>query len=224
MSPRLSKVLLLLFMLSNIAVGLFGFFALRSVDEKYSALLLRVVPTLNDLQVLSAGATAAMRQMNPDVLMASGQSGGPGQSARQAIESDAQQRSVLLGRYWLPSNSEKRTNFERTGAAFTRAAIKFLDLTKDLPSAEARQSREQMVRPAFEAYQVAITQATEALQADGIQTSDALTMTTGRLSKVVLAAGSWPAAVFLMILFGSLLVFLFFVRTGVFRNDDHSRI
>jgi len=165
-----------------------------------------------------------MHQTNPNVLMSSGQSGEPGRSARQAVEHDAQQRSVLLGRYWLPSDSEKRVNFERAGANFTRAANEFLNLAQALPAPEANQRREQMLRPAFEAYLVAITQATAALEADGIQTSDALSVTTGRLSKVLLAAGSWPAAVLLIILFGSVVVLLFFVRSGVFRSDENWRM
>ena len=219
MSSRLSKVLIFLFLLSNIAVGLFGFFALRSVDEKYSALLLRVVPTLNDLQALSAGVTTAMRQTNPDVLMVTGKSVEPFQSARQAVQNEAQQRSIVLGRYWLPSKPEKRMKFEHAGADFTRAATEFLDVAISLSATEAAQRREQMVRPAFDAYLVAITQATEALHADGIQTSDALTRTTGRLSTIVLAGGSWPAAVLIAILFGSLGAFLLFIRTGIFRSE-----
>ena len=219
MSPRLGKVLVLLLMLSNIGVGLFGFYSLRAVDEKYSMLLLRVVPTLNDLQTLSTEATAAMHLTNPIVLKPSTQNEEPAKSARLAIEHDARQRSVLLGRYWLPSDSEQRVNFESAGANFTRAANDFLDLAKDLPEPEASHRRERMLRPAFAHYLAAITQATTALEADGIEASDALTLKTGHLSKILIAVGSWPAAVLLMILFASLFIFLFFVRSGVFRTD-----
>ena len=65
---RQLKLLVVLLIISNIALGAFGFFFLRSIDQKYSALIDQSVPTLAALHKLTIKASEAMRSTNPTLL------------------------------------------------------------------------------------------------------------------------------------------------------------
>src|SRR5205814_8803362 len=62
---RQLKLLVVVLVLSNIGLGIFSFYLLRSVDRTYSDLIDRSVPVLNDLQTLTALAVRAMRGTHP---------------------------------------------------------------------------------------------------------------------------------------------------------------
>jgi hypothetical protein len=47
---RQLKVLVILLLLSNIALGAFGFYFLRRIDQRYSSLIVQAVPAMNQRQ------------------------------------------------------------------------------------------------------------------------------------------------------------------------------
>ena len=65
---RQLKLLVMVLIISNVALGAYGFYLLRTIDRNYSALIDQSVPILNRLQTLTAGASDAMRSTNPDLL------------------------------------------------------------------------------------------------------------------------------------------------------------
>ena len=115
-------MLVLVLVISNIALGGFGFYFLRGLDEKYSALLGQTVPALSDLQTLTAMAGEAMHRTNPNLMGPPGEQGQMLERTRQAIEDDRALRGTVLRRRWLPTDANERREFERAGDAFTRAA------------------------------------------------------------------------------------------------------
>ena len=62
---RQLKILVMLLLLSNVALGVFAFYFLRGIDRKYSTLIGDIVPTLNDLQGLTVSTNEAMHGTNP---------------------------------------------------------------------------------------------------------------------------------------------------------------
>jgi hypothetical protein len=215
---RSAKVIIFILVVSNIASGIFSFYSLRALDAKYSALLAQSVPTLNDLQTLTAMTVETMRSTNPSVLSL------PNQDsivrARQLIQNEEQLRRGLLQRHWLRPDSEERLEFERAGDALTRAATSFVDSFPNSAPSEMNQQRDEVLRPAFQRYQVATTKAADALEADSLQTSNALTTKTGSVSRLILAAGTWPLAILFTLVLASALVLLYLARFSLFKKEE----
>src|SRR5260370_22456378 len=86
---RQLKIIIVVLVLSNIALGGFGFYFLRAIDRKYSDLIDRAIPTLNDMQTLTAVSMKAMRTTHPNLFGESPESRSRGlQTARGALERD----------------------------------------------------------------------------------------------------------------------------------------
>src|SRR3954467_15643781 len=62
---RRLRILVIALLCSNIGLGLFGFYVLREIDRKYSRLIAETVPSLNELQTITATSIEAMRGTNP---------------------------------------------------------------------------------------------------------------------------------------------------------------
>src|ERR1700747_2050028 len=64
---RQLKLLVVLLILSNVAIGAFGFYSLRAIDRKYSTLIDQTVPALDELTRLTNSSVETMRSTNPTV-------------------------------------------------------------------------------------------------------------------------------------------------------------
>ena len=215
---RSAKALIFVLVVSNIATGIFSFYSLRAVDAKYSALLAQSVPTLNDLQTLTAMTVETMRSTNRSVLSSLNEN--PIERARESIHNEEELRRSLLQRHWLPNDSEQRLEFERAGDAFTRAATTFVESFTNSAPSEMNRQRDEVLRPAFRRYQTATTKAADALEAESLQTSDALTTRTGNISRLILAAGTWPLAILFTLVLTSALVLLYLARFSLFKKEE----
>src|SRR5689334_2970976 len=99
---RQLKLLVAILFISNVALGGFGFYFLRATDRKYSSLISQAVPTLNDLQTLTASSMDAMRSVNPIAFNDASQSRVDlAKKARSALERDRTLRNAVLKRSWL---------------------------------------------------------------------------------------------------------------------------
>jgi len=193
---RQLKVLVVVLILSNIALGFLGFYFLRALDRKYSRLIDQAVPTLHQLQTLTAASLDAMRSTNPTLLGDSPQSRTEMlQRARVAIERDRDLRDRALKREWLSTETDERLNLETAGETFSRAATEIVSLFESGDRVEASRQREQSVRPAFDRYVAATTKAADALRAQSLRRSDTLTATTGSVSNMLLGLASWPVII-----------------------------
>ncbi len=218
---RQLKILVAVLIISNIALGVFGFSFLRTLDRKYSALIDRAVPTMNDLQELTTVAEAAMRGTNPILFGDSSQTRTEtSQRGHNAVDRDRNLRNSILQREWLFKNVEERMNFHNLGEAFSRTAEKIIGLLESAENAEAGRQREELLRPAFERYIAATAKAANVLEAQSLKTSNALTAKTGSMSNMMIGFASWPL-ITLGIFFFVTAVFVIVVLLNVFfRNSE----
>jgi hypothetical protein len=200
-SLRNLKLLVILLAASNILIGAFSVYLLRKVDDRYSELINRSVPVLNDMQTATALAMEAMRGTNPNLF-----TGTPEERARQsqrgrtALQRDRDLRASLLSRDWLTKDAPERIEFQKAGEEFTRLATSVSEAFDAGKNDVANQLREDALRPAFERYVAALTKVADELQAHSMKTSDALTAKTNTLSAVVMSVASWPVLVLVLLL------------------------
>ena len=219
---RQLKIIIVVLVLSNIALGCFGFYFLRAIDRKYSDLIDLAVPTLNDMQTLTAVSGDAMRATRPVLFGETTQSRTEAaQKARLALERDRTLRNSILKREWLTRDTDERVDFQNAGEDFTRAAAGVIGLLEAGQATDARQRREQSLRPAFNRYVTATTKAADVLEAQSMKTSDLFTAKTVSLSKVMLALGSWPVmmmGIFLMIT--AVFIIAVLLKVFIFREES----
>jgi hypothetical protein len=165
---------------------------LRTIDRKYSTLIDQTVPTLNELQTLTAVSMAAMHNTSPTLFDTSPEGI---QHAHGAIESDRALRGKALERKWLALKPNERKEFRDAGDAFTRGALEVVALIESGRSPEANQLREQSLRPVFHRYVESTTKTADILEADSLKMSDTLTEKTGNFSHVMLGIGGWPVVI-----------------------------
>jgi hypothetical protein len=219
-SVRNLKLLLLVLLVSNVGLGLLSFFLLRSVDQRYTELLARTVPLLNDLQTLTAKSVNAMRGTNPDgverVL------GDPAKLSRfyGVVGDERALREKILSRPWPADLVSGRNEIERAGVQFTQRCLETLDLQGKGERAASLRIRDERLKPAFEDYLNTLTKASDLVEADSDKVSEQFSGTTVSFSRIVLGVGIWP-----VIAVGALLV-LTAVFLGVlmlaFRGKDLS--
>src|SRR5437763_1331288 len=204
---RQLRALVILLIVSNIALGAYGFYLLRTIDRNYSILIDQSVPILNGLQTVTAMASDAMRSTNPDLLteyklepaeVANG--------ARAAMRRDKALREELLNRNWLVNAETQRVSVQQAGQTFNRVAAEVINLIEANKAAEANRQREAELRQAYNGYLAATTKAAELLQNKSLETSGNLSVRSGNLARLMLSLGTWP-----MMILGA-----FFLFTAVF--------
>jgi hypothetical protein len=193
---RQLKTLVVVLVLSNIALGVFCFFTLRTLDRRYSDLIGRSVPLQNDLQTITALAVSAMHTTNPALF----DNAGPAQvraveRGRAAVARELALRTKVLRDEWMPGVAAGRAEFEQAGEAFGRAALDFLNLIDGGATADAVRLREEKIRPAFDRYLSATTHAADLLQVESLRVSDEFSAKTGSVSTLVLGFASWPVLI-----------------------------
>ena len=219
---RQLKIIIVVLVLSNIALGGFGFYFLRAIDRKYSDLIDRAIPTLNDMQTLTAVSMKAMRTTDPTLFGESSQSR-PGriQAARVALERDRDLRTSILKREWLSRDTEERVDFQSAGEVFSRAAAEVIDLLESGRTADASKQREESLRPAFERYLETTTKAADVLEAESLKTSDLFTERTVSMSRIMLGLASWPVMILgIFLLITAVFIIAVLLKVFIFRDES----
>lgn len=214
---RRMNLLVVLLVVSNIVTGALGFYLLKNLDEKYSELIQRSVPVLNDMQTLTARSTKAMRATDPSIYV-----GGPdqvavaAQRAREAIKADQALRESLSRTDWMPDATEKKKALERAGETFSEVSTKVVGILASGRTEEAGRVRENELRPAFEQYQAVITKTADDLQDHSLAASQKFTAGTASSAKLIIGFAGWPVIVLfsLLILTVLFVVVLMFVFRG----------
>lgn len=196
-SLRNLKRLVAILVVSNIALGVFSVYQLRSVDRRYSELLDHGLPAMNDLQTLTAESVTAMRGTGPNLFSASAKNRlALLQSAQAALDRDRDFRNRLVRGEWLVSNPSGKAVFQKAGDEFTQVSLDVLRLAAAGKMEEASRMRDETVRPAFDRYLDATTKVADLLQADIEQTNVTYTAQTNHLSELMLGLAGWPLLVF----------------------------
>ena len=216
-SLRNLKRLVVILIASNIALGVFSVYLLRTVDRRYTELLDRSVPVLNDLQTLTAESVSAMRGTGPALFAATEKNRAALlQSAQAALKEDREFRNRLVRGDWLSSKPKGKLNFQQAGEAFTKDSLEVLRLLEAGNAEEASRLRDNVVRPEFDHYLDAITKVADDLEAESLQTNSDYTARTNSLTTVVLGVAGWPLLVFgvLLVLVAVLVVAMMIAFRG----------
>jgi hypothetical protein len=218
---RRLKILVILLILSNIALGVFGFCFLRAIDRNYTNLIGRSVPTLNDLQTQTAVSMEAMRSTNPILFSeASANRADLVERARRALERDRVLRGAVLKREWLSAGNVEGRDFREAGEAFAVGATRIITLLDSGDLAEAGRQREKELRPVFDRYVAATTKAADVLEEESLRTSGALTAGTLSTSKIMLGLASWPVMLLgAFLLITAVFVIAVLVKVFLFREE-----
>ncbi len=207
---RQLKFLVVVLIVSNLVLGFFGVHLLRDVDRKYSALIEQAVPSLNELQTLTALSMEAMRNTNPTLFVAPAQGRAEMVTrARAALDRDRDMRKHALQREWLSVKGDDRPNLEESGQAFSRTAAQVVNLIESGDATGAARLREQSLRPVFDRYIADTTKTTDILEAESLRSNDRLTTQTGSMSHMLIGLAGWPV-MFIVLFF---LIALIFVLT-----------
>jgi hypothetical protein len=193
---RQLKILVLILIISNVGLGIFSVYLLRGVDRKYSILINQTVPSISELQTLTAWSIEAMRGTNPVLFQDStGSAAEIAQHSRSAAEHERDLRGHALQRAWFLQKAAERIALHETGDAFTRESLVVLQLLEAGRKAEALQERETSLRPAFDRYVRCLTTTTDLLEAEGLRSNGRLTEQTGSMSHMMLGVATWPVMV-----------------------------
>lgn len=193
---RQLKVLVAVLVLSNIGLGLFSVYLLRTLDRSYSDLIDHSVPALSNLQTLTAASAEALRGTGPTLFSATGgQRPAVLQHARAALDRDRDLRLRLLGSESFSVAPDVRQELQAAGGAFRMSAVEVLNLVAAGQAAEAARVRENTLRPAFDRYLGAITKAADLLETDSLKANRKLTVKTSSRAVVLLGIASWPVII-----------------------------
>lgn len=193
---RQLRFLVVVLIASNIGLGVFGVYVLREVDKKYSDLIGEAVPSLNDLQTLTALEMEAMRNTNPALFVEPPQGRAEMlKRAHLALDRDSDLRKHVLRRRPLPLHDNELADFYGGGRAFSSNAEEVLKRIESGDNAAANQLRDQSLRPAFDHYVAATTKIADVLQEESLQTSGELSARVGTFSQVLLGLASWPVMI-----------------------------
>lgn len=191
---RQLKWLVVVLVLSNIAIGAFSVVALRRADARYSELIQRTVPVLNDMQTLTAHAAEAMVATNPSRLRTMPLDAFL-REANAALAEEASDRTHVLKGTWVTEAKAERQELDQAATAFSAAARAVLAVEQTGNVAEATVQRDRELRPAFDRYIIAITKAADVLEAEGRNANDFETKRNSNMSTLMLSFAGWPMIV-----------------------------
>src|SRR5882724_11577728 len=128
-SLRNLKLLVVLLGVSNILIGAFSVYLLRGIDERYSDLINRTVPVLNDLRELMTNSLATMRATNPALLNGPETSRAASIAAmRTALATEQKFRTDFLAGTAFDNATAHRAGLQTLGAAFDLRVTNVIEL------------------------------------------------------------------------------------------------
>jgi hypothetical protein len=190
---RRLKALVVVLIVSNMALGVFGFYCLRAIDRKYSDLIGSAVPLMNEMQELTVVSVNAMRGTNPALFSGSVENQREAaERARAGLDRDEKLRGLLVRTDWDPTREDEQQTLQNTGETFSKVAGQVVDLLSTGRTTEAIKLREESLRPAFDRYVAATTEAADLVKSHSLKTSNVFTERTVSVSKMMLGLASWP--------------------------------
>jgi len=215
MLSRLKFWLMIGLLVSNLAVGLLSLYVLRNVNQRYTHLLDRSVPTLNGLRTLSRELSAvqrlARRIVDPDNERAWSD------LLPQMDDSSnlAQVHARDMARAEAFADTPLRAAIERYSREYDEKVDAFLALARAKKLDEANRYNTDILRPFHDTFQNTLDDAADHVQQQGRDLSDRYAEDSRFFSSLLLAFAGWPllaglAAVFVMaVLIVGLLVSVF---------------
>jgi hypothetical protein len=215
MLSRLKFWLMIGLLVSNLAVGLLSLYVLRNVNERYTHLLDRSVPTLNGLRTLSRELSGvqrlARRIIDPDNERA--WSDLPPQMEQTSNLAQRHARDIAQAEVF--DQTPFRGALERYSQDYDEKVDTFLAMARAKKLEEASRYNTDVLRPAHDLYQNTLDDAADHVQQQGRDLRDRYAEDSRFFGSLLLAFAGWPllaglAAVFVMaVLIVGLLVSVF---------------
>lgn len=204
---RQLKALVLILVLSNVGLGVFAFYLLRTTDERYSTLLGRTLPVINDFRELTAHLADAMRATGTPLLNApESQRAEMVKRARATIQKHRQFRTTVLSDEIPPGAPDFRAKVARQGESFDQFSEEVIALASDGKVKEASDLRNLRLRGLFDEYVGVIGEAAEGIEGATLKANTEMSARVGSLSAVMLGLAGWPV----------ILLFALLVLTAIF--------
>ena len=208
---RLRFVLILALLASNLLVGVLSLFFLRSMDQRYGALLDRSVAPINNLRTLTRELSSvqrlARRVVDPDNEPAWAQLLPQMDDSSNAALAHA----LEIAHMDLFKETRHRAIIEKFAKDYDTKVDHFLVLVRAKQLAEANKFNIEDLRPYYDNYQLALDGAADYVQRQGNDLRDRYAEDSRLFGGFLLAFAGWPllAAAVLIIVMGLLVVGLF---------------
>lgn len=210
-SGRLRFVLILALLASNLLVGVMSLLFLRSMDQRYGALLDRSVPPINSLRTLTRELGGvqrlARRVVDPDNEAAWKDLLPQMDELGNAAKAHARELSAMD----LFKDSRHVAALRRISGEYDDKADQFLLLVRAGKLTEANQFNTAVLRPCYDRYQVVLDAAADYVQRQGADLRDRYAEDSRLFGGFLLAFAGWPllAAAVLIVVMGLLVIGLF---------------
>jgi hypothetical protein len=208
---RLRFVLILALLASNLLVGVLSLLFLRSMDQRYAALLDRSVMPINSLRTLTRELSSVQRLARRVV--------DPGAEPTWATlvtqlddgSNFALAHGMEITRMDLFKDTRHRAIIAKFAKEYDNRVDAFLVLVRAGKYAEATRFNSEELRPYYDNYQLALDAAADYVQRQGNDLRDRYAEDSRLFGGFLLAFAGWPllAAAVLVIVMGLLVVGLF---------------
>jgi len=192
MLARLKFWLTIGLLVSNLVVGLLSLYVLRSVNQRYSQLIERSVPVMNNLRTLSRELSGvqrlARRIVDPD-------------NERAWVDllpqmDDTSNLALGHGQDLTRAEAFTDSTFPASMTRFSReydtAVDQFLELARARKLPEANRFNNDTLRPLYERYQDALDEAAQHVQQRGRDMRDRTDEDARFFGSLLLAFAGWP--------------------------------
>jgi hypothetical protein len=200
---RLRFVLILALLASNLLVGVLSLLFLRSVDQRYAALLDRSVPLINNLRTLTRELSGVQRLARRISDPKNEAAWAPLLAQMDAASESAKAHAIEVGAMISFKDSPQVPAVARFGRDYDEKVDHFLALARAEKIAEANQYNSEVLRPAYDRYMDALDNVANAVEREGNDLRHRYAADSRLFGGFLLAFAGWPllaAAVIIMVL------------------------
>ncbi len=205
---RLRFVLILALLASNLCVGVFSLFYLRSLEERYAELFDRSVPLINNLRTLTR-ELGSVQRMARRISDPQNETGWAELLPQMASDSDkARQHVVEISAMDLIRSSGNIAGMLRTSEDYDRKVREFLALASAQKIAQANEYNIAVLRPAYDELMDSLDAVANSAEKEGNDLRARYAEESRWFGGFLLAFAGWPllAAAVLIIVMGVLVV------------------
>lgn len=192
MLGRLKFWLTIGLLVSNLAVGVLSLYVLRSVNRRYSQLIERSVPALNNLRTLSRELSTVQRLARRIVDPDNERSWADLLPQMDDTSNLALNHGRDLARAEAFSETNLPANLVRLAREYDAGVDQFLAHARNRQFSDANRFNTETLRPLYERYQDALDEAAQHVQSSGRDLRDRTDEDARFFGSLLLAFAGWP--------------------------------
>ncbi len=226
-SGRIRFLLILALLASNLLVGVLSLVFLRSMDQRYGALLDRSIPPINSLRTLTRELGSVQRLARRIVDPAKETAWNDLVTQMDDLSNTAKAHAREVSAMELFKDTRHVAALRKISTEYDDDADRFLLLVRGGKLADANQFNADVLRPCYDNYQLILDAAADYVQRQGADLRVRYTEDSRMFGGFLMAFAGWPviAAAALILIMGllaaGLLLAVFFPR--LFVRPQHAR-